>query len=442
MLAQSSGDGYNPGNPSDPGNPSNLMKYNVQVLTDTPGAGTVSGAGKYKYGTNATIKATTNTGYKFLYWTKDESSSSYKTATSFTHTVDADVTFTAVYEALKRISAVSSFSGIISTPTITGGTSTTAVVTGGRTYFFTKGATAKLTAASKADYVFRGWKKNNETELCSTANPYSYTVGDEDAVFTAVYDYVPGCPADPTDPAMNLLYNVKVSASIPEAANVTGTGKYKFGTQVTISTSPKAGYAFQSWTKKVGDVETKNFSTSSSFKYTMDCEDVEFTAEYYNIAENLEANGYVLNIVGEPEGLCTFSRTSGLKVLPDDTYSVTVTLGNDVVFDGWYIDGALQSTNKTFKTYMPANDVTLVAKCRYVPFNPDDPGNDLGYVENIRKKGDVNGDGDIDTADAVLVINKYLGKTTTIDESKADMNSDNEIDTADAVLIINKYLNK
>ena len=59
------------------------------------------------------------------------------------------------------------------------------------------------------------------------------------------------------------------------------------------------------------------------------------------------------------------------------------------------------------------------------------------------QKGDVDGDGFIDLADAVLVINHYVGKpVTNFIENAADVDGDHVIDLADAVLIINYYVGK
>jgi len=58
-------------------------------------------------------------------------------------------------------------------------------------------------------------------------------------------------------------------------------------------------------------------------------------------------------------------------------------------------------------------------------------------------KGDVDGDGVVDLADAVLVINKYVGKPVgTFNEKAADVDGDGVIDLADAVKIINYYVGK
>ena len=58
-------------------------------------------------------------------------------------------------------------------------------------------------------------------------------------------------------------------------------------------------------------------------------------------------------------------------------------------------------------------------------------------------KGDVDGDGVIDLADAVLVINHYVGKPVNKFVTKAaDVDGDGVIDLADAVRIINFYVGK
>ena len=59
------------------------------------------------------------------------------------------------------------------------------------------------------------------------------------------------------------------------------------------------------------------------------------------------------------------------------------------------------------------------------------------------KKGDVDGDGVVDLADAVLVINYYVGKPVSkFIEKAADVDGDGVIDLADAVRIINFYVGK
>ena len=64
-------------------------------------------------------------------------------------------------------------------------------------------------------------------------------------------------------------------------------------------------------------------------------------------------------------------------------------------------------------------------------------------VEMDAKVGDVNGDGDIDIADAVCIVNHVVGKSnTTFNAAAADVNDDGEVDIADAVKIVNLVVGK
>jgi hypothetical protein len=59
------------------------------------------------------------------------------------------------------------------------------------------------------------------------------------------------------------------------------------------------------------------------------------------------------------------------------------------------------------------------------------------------KKGDVNGDGDVDIADAVCIVNHIVGKPNSVFvEAAADVNNDGDIDIADAVHIVNYVVGK
>lgn len=418
ISAQSSGDGYNPSNPSDP---TMQLKYSLSVVSNMDGAGTVSGSGKYKAGTYVSIKATTNTGYKFLRWTLNDGNTAYKTSASFTYTTTGeDAKLTAVYEKLIHVTSKSENTNY--------GTATSV-----NTYY-SKGATISLTATAKADYVFKCWVVEGDETPLSTNKTYSYTVGEEDAVIVALFDYVPGNPADPQDPRQTLKYNVAVSTNIAGAGKVTGTGRYTYSQSPTISTSANAGYAFTHWTKKVGEQVTENFSTSTSFSYPMSAmEDVEFIANYYNIAENLEENGHTLTLTSQPEGFCTFSITSGEKHLEGDNIKVNVTLATDVVFDGWYINDELQSTLMAYSDKMGNEDVELIAKCHYEPSDPNDPdAGTLGYVAVVPFKGDVNVDGEIDVTDITCVVSHIYGDTPEdFNEDLADVNGDTGVDVAD-----------
>ncbi|MBQ0072657.1 MAG: dockerin type I repeat-containing protein [Prevotella sp.] len=51
--------------------------------------------------------------------------------------------------------------------------------------------------------------------------------------------------------------------------------------------------------------------------------------------------------------------------------------------------------------------------------------------------GDVNGDGKVDTADASMIVEYYLGRNTDINSNVADVNNDHKVSVADANMILN-----
>ena len=61
--------------------------------------------------------------------------------------------------------------------------------------------------------------------------------------------------------------------------------------------------------------------------------------------------------------------------------------------------------------------------------------------KQIVEIGDLNNDGTVDTQDAILTIQQYLGEgDSEVDKMVSDMNNDGSIDTQDAILIIERYL--
>lgn len=73
----------------------------------------------------------------------------------------------------------------------------------------------------------------------------------------------------------------------------------------------------------------------------------------------------------------------------------------------------------------------------------EDMSFDMSYsVQYVQatKKGDVNGDGDVDVLDAIALIGYYTkGRTAELSPSVCDMNGDGDIDVLDAIEIVGRY---
>lgn len=247
-------------------------------------------------------------------------------------------------------------------------------------------------------------------------------------------------PTNPPEPQENIYYNVTVESSPAAAANMTGTGKYVAGTNVDVRYSLKSSvYSFSHWTVNGERTDIEK----SSFTHTV-TGDTKIVAHFkYTPSSPLEPNSkdeYKLFIEASNEGACSFNRTSGLWTEFDNYVTLTTYVNQGYDFLGWYRNGVLVSDKTTFNYLMPAEDVTLVAKFRYNPFNPTEPEGD-GSQSNVQThaKGDVNKDGVVNVFDIVSIVNYSLGES---DENLPtyDITGDGVVNVFDIVRIVNLSL--
>lgn len=253
-------------------------------------------------------------------------------------------------------------------------------------------------------------------------------------------------PANPPEP--DATYKLTLSVNSEGAAKtLTGAGTYKAGTKINVRTTGNAWYYFQQW--KNGDAVISN---TANFYFIMPAEDVELTAYYiydFNPTNPGEPQvpvfSYPLYLVSEPSGGGSFNRISGTMTVEGSKVTIRANARTGYVFEGWYDEaGALIGTSYQLKNYvMPSKATTLTARFVYNPSNPGEPSGNQENVDNELRIGDANSDGDIDLADAVVVINHYVGKPVTVCvQEAADVDGDGVADLADAVIIINYYVGK
>ena len=261
-------------------------------------------------------------------------------------------------------------------------------------------------------------------------------VGSAMLTVTAQDNYNPDSPPEP-----NARFRVTVTS---EHGYTSGAGTYQSGEVVAVSTSARsANYTFAYWT-----LNGTKIDQPQSFSYTVTDRNLHFVAVYdftpVDPAEPVTPDTYRLYLTAADAGSCSFNRASGDKAKADTYVDLTVTPSQGYVFRGWYVDGQQVSDQLSFGYYMPAHNVTLEARLEYSPTSPDEPSGDGTQGGNISKNavGDVDGNGKVDTADAVAIINYYVaGITSQLNKAVADVDGNGTIDTADAVLVINKYVN-
>lgn len=181
-------------------------------------------------------------------------------------------------------------------------------------------------------------------------------------------DFNPDLPPEP-----NALYQIVAKAT--PVGNTSGTGSYREGETVFISTSNVTGYIFSHWNKN-----GERYSTEQSFSYTVEANNnlIVFEAVWhYNPtppSEPQSYNQYRLYLENNYADACSFNRVSGDLVEADDYVEITAYKSDAYKFEGWYQDGQLITKELSFNFQMPFANATLSAKFVYAPKLPGEPG--------------------------------------------------------------------
>lgn len=257
-------------------------------------------------------------------------------------------------------------------------------------------------------------------------------------------DFNPTLPGEP-----NAKYKVTVGISNAAAGNAylqdhvywNWMDKASFSTGETISVfkddawlSPDATeyYQFKYWT-----LNGAQYSTESSFEYTVGQENADFVA-VYEVMDPDEVTSKVF-IEMSPADACYSYTSNGERYFEDDYAYIYCYENSGFEFLGWYEGDRLVSSEKEFNYLVGENNVTLTAKFEYNPVIPGEPdGGDQDDVDN-GIKGDVNNDKMVNVQDVVACVNVIL---TSSDNKRADVNKDGSINVQDVVNVVNIILNK
>ena len=217
------------------------IPHTITVLSSNVAFGTVTGGGEYLHGSQATIEAIPNEGYRFISWNDDN------TENPRTITVTEDATYIASFEAIPTY-----------TITVLSVNQTYGTATGGGTY--PEGSTITIQAIANNGYVFTSWNDN------STENPRTITV-------TGNATYI----ANFSDISSVTTYTINVLSANNEQGEATGSGIYAEGNIITIEAIPNEGYRFLSWNDNNTD-NPRQITVTSNATYIASFE--ELPAQY------------------------------------------------------------------------------------------------------------------------------------------------------------------
>ena len=281
------------------------IPYTIEVVSDHPEWGSVSGGGTFFYGDTIEIAATPFLGYVFAKW-DDGNSDNPRTIV-----VTGDTTYTAVF--LRQQCMVTT----MVTPEGAGS------VTGGGMYYY--GDTITLVPRNNPGYEFNKWDDGN------TDNPREIIV-EGDATYTAIFDL--------------LQYEITTSADPVEGGTVTGGGIYDYGSVATLTATPNEGYYFLCWNDGGGS-NPRHITVTDNATYTALFMQQGTTTHTITVLSNNPLLGDVTGSGVYPEGT---------------TIEISATPASQVSFRGWD-DGNTDNPRSIVVT----QDMTFTAIFEVIP---------------------------------------------------------------------------
>lgn len=294
----------------------------AQYLLDTTaspvGSGTTTGDGSFAPGSNATVVATPEPGFRFVNWTDNGGivsvNTSYTLAMDVNHSLVANFALDVPQWAITTAAA----------PVASGTT------TGDGTYDDASNVT--VIATPNAGYSFTNWTQG--AAIVSSNASYTFPASmDRDLVanFTAL----------PT-------YTVSTSAAPLAGGTTTGDGSFASGSNANLTATPNAGYFFVNWTLNGNQV-----STNASYTFAVTANKA--------LAANFAVIGATVRTISTISNPVAGGTLSGAGVYADGTgVTVEATPAPGYEFAKWKVDGTTVSTVPTYPFTVSAN-VTLTA---------------------------------------------------------------------------------
>ena len=310
-------------------------------VTAAEGYGTVSGAGTYKAGQEATVTATPQENATFIGWYRDGVCVS--TDATYRFTVSGDASLTAVFGAgAYTVSAIAS-------PVEAGYTSGFGS--------FAQGDRTTLTAVAKPGFTFDCWK-DAQGQVVSELPECTVEVAG-DAAYVACFT--------------RNSYYVELSENQEGAGVLSGGGTYAFGQVVELNAQQTTDKRFVSWQLVGKGGEKTLLSTDAHCWFTLDEDFVSDLTDNVIAIEAQFADPYDVSVSAK---VVVSGKTGarGCKIKGTGTYesgekvTLQVVAGEGYRFAGWSLDeaGYVIESNNEVLSFNAASDVMY-----YAQFVPD-----------------------------------------------------------------------
>lgn len=375
---------FDPTTPSEPVPASTILYYPLTVQTTV--GGSVYGGGKYQAGKSVNLSAYNETGFAFVNWTNQDGEV-VSTQSSFSYTTQA-----------KKDTLTANFRFNPGSPgepdvPIVRHRVTVSCNEGG--YFYgtsglvLTGKSASLTAYPNSGYEFVGWYMNG---TFYTALPnFSYTMGEENVDFFAMFRFNPDSPSEPLMPALD---------------------KYSFYL-MTVNGLPGTTIEYPIY--MANSAEAKDMTFQLTFP-------AELMPRLDKVKLSDKAVGYTTSATAQNETVYVFSMIGGtLEAATTQLLTFYVDIPADM------------PTGKSFQVKINQISVTE-------PDGTSVTARTRNGRMGVYRRGDTNGDDAVDALDASLILqyvaHKFGDENADFVKETAYCNEGNEIDALDASLVL------
>lgn len=347
------------------------------------------------------------------------------------------------------------------------------------------GKSISVYAYVESGYSFQGWT-NSKGEIVSNNTSFSYTMPVDGDTLTAHCVFNPGSPVEPNDPVLRH----SVTATCSDGGYYSGsTGRYLEGSSYTLTAYANSGYEFAGWY-----LNGELYTNLRSFSYTIGKENLNFYAQFVfnpsspgepNMPAISEYSYYLMTVNGRPGDTVKYPinlvNTQVVKdlnirltfpadvvvdpndyILSDKAVGYTVTICEAVdtisiieegakLWDFTLIGGTTEPATQallTFNVFLPDTIDTghrHQVKINQISMTMEDGTAVTARTRNgllgVFKRGDTNGDNEVDIVDVTSTISSILGDVPPVFITEvADANDDKSIDIVDVTSIIDIVL--
>jgi|GEM_PF-2188091 len=265
----------------------------LSLNTEPEEGGVLKGAGEYSPGSEATVIAEPNEGYRFLSW--QENDEIVSTEPSYDFIIEEDKNITAHFALNKYTLTLNSYP-----ENNQGG----AVYGGGE---FEHGTEVTITASNNSGFGFLRWIDKNDISF-SSFQQHTFTI-ESDLALTAIFE--------------GDVYEI-TTTSDNDQGQTDGDGTYYWSEIVNVEADPEDGYLFLRWMDEFGNQR----SVTNPYRFSAR-ENLELTAEFMDDWNTQKSDQSLITAQAEPEYLGVVLNQG----LHNDGETITLTASPNVGVD-------------------------------------------------------------------------------------------------------------